>query len=145
MIPALEADGTLPAGIHEAGWDEIEKRFGSTPHRRRLLDGFRRAALALREAGCKRVYLDGSFVTSKEEPGDFDACWEVQGVSAARLDPVLRTFNNGRVAQKMKYGGELFPAMSKAEAFRTFLDFFQISRDTGEAKGIVAIDLGKLA
>ena len=25
----------------------------------------------LRAAGCKRVYIDGSFITTKEHPGDF--------------------------------------------------------------------------
>ena len=28
MLPAATATGELPPGIHPAGWDEIEKRFG---------------------------------------------------------------------------------------------------------------------
>ena len=38
------------------------------------LDRFEAAMVNLRDAGCKTVYVDGSFVTDKERPGDFDAC-----------------------------------------------------------------------
>jgi hypothetical protein len=44
-----------------------------------------RALNDLRDAGCKRVYLNGSFVTSKDEPGDFDACWDPTGVDFERI------------------------------------------------------------
>ena len=38
------------------------------------------------------VYVDGSFVTEKETPGDFDACWEMDGIDPIKLDPIfLRT------------------------------------------------------
>ncbi len=30
----------------------------------------------LKTAGCRTVYLDGSFVTSKDIPDDYNACWE---------------------------------------------------------------------
>ena len=41
---------------------------------------------------------------------DFDACWEEVGVAPELLDPVLLQFDAGRVAQKARYLGELFPA-----------------------------------
>ena len=66
-------------------------------------------------------------------------------VDLARLDPVVLTFANRREAQKRKYGGELFPADWAADASGTnFLRFFQRDKDTGRAKGIIAIDLGGL-
>jgi len=96
-------------------------------------------------AGCRRAYIDGGFVTTKERPADFDGCWEVDGVDLARLDPVLMTFANRRAAQKRKYGGELFPADWPADAHGTsFLLFFQRDRATRRPKGIIAIDLGDL-
>ena len=120
-------------------------RYGYTPHRLALIAGLEAALGALRAAGCPRVYIDGSFVTTKEAPGDFDACWEVEAVDLARLDPVLLTFANRRQAQKQKFGGELFPADWAADAHGTnFLNFFQRDRDTGQSKGIIAIDLGGL-
>ena len=107
--------------------------------------GLRAALDSLKAAGCKTVYLDGSFVTSKEVPNDFDACWEEAGVDPAVLDPVLLTFDPGRVTQKAKYMGELFPASAVAggDGF-SFLEFFQTDKEAGRPKGIVAIDLGGL-
>ena len=143
MIPDFEPDGNLPPGIHWATWDEISHRFGATPWRRRLLTGLRSAVENLRLAGCRTVYLDGSFVSAKSEPGDFDACWEEHGVNVVMLDPVLKTFSGGRAAQKAKFGGEFFPASAVADTDGdAFLEFFQTDKHTGARKGIVALDLG---
>ena len=107
--------------------------------------GLRAALDNLKAAGCRTVYVDGSFVTSKEVPNDFDACWEEAGVEPAVLDPVLLTFDPGRATQKSKYMGELFPASIPADPEGlSFLEFFQTDKESGRPKGIVAIDLGDL-
>jgi len=145
MIPAFDQAGNLPAGIHEATWDELTARFGTTEHRRELLAGIKRALESLRQAGCRRAYVDGSFVTTKDEPADFDGCWEVSGVDPASLDPVLLDFSDARRAQKAEFSGELFPAEAGADPAGTrFLDYFQHDKDTGAPKGIVAIDVKNL-
>ena len=145
-IPSIDpATGNLPPGIHDATWQELYLAFGSTPHRQRLLEGLLRALSALRRAGCGRAYVDGSFVTSKDVPGDFDGCWELEGVDPDALEPTLLDWNGKREAQKAKYGGELFIATAAADLAGTrFLDFFQRDKNTGEPKGIVALDLGGL-
>ena len=73
---AVRCGWTAAAGIHLATWGEVTTRFGNTPWRRQLLYGLGMAINSLRRAGCRTVYIDGSFVTSKEIPNDFDACWE---------------------------------------------------------------------
>jgi hypothetical protein len=147
MIPALDpTTGNLPPGIHEATWSELSGAFGTTPQRRQLLAGLRAALESLRRAGCRRVYVDGSFVTAKAEPADFDGCWEAAGVDPRRLDPELLDFTNVRQAQKAKYRGELFIANTPAAPHGPrFVDFFQIDKQTGLAKGIVALDPQDLA
>jgi hypothetical protein len=142
VIPAFTGDGLLPPGIHWATWDEMASRFGQTVHRRTLLAGLRAALLSLRNAGCRAAYVDGSFVTAKAVPNDFDACWEEDNVDPSKLDPALLKFENKRALQKAKFGGELFPASSSADRGGSpFIRFFQVDKDTGVAKGIVAIDL----
>jgi len=146
MIPGFEKDGNLPAGEHECLWAEFVARFGQTAYRRQLLAGLKAALDSLKAAGCTRAYVDGSFVTAKDAPGDFDGCWDVTGVDPTRLDPILLTFGHGRLAQKIKYKGEMFPAQIVADSVsgRTFLEFFQIAKDTGKPKGIIALDLRRL-
>lgn len=144
-IPQFDERGNLPKGIHESTWDEIEARFGTNDRRRELLEGLRRAVISLRDAGCLRADIDGSFVTAKESPGDFDGCWEVAGVDPDLLDPVLLTFVNARAEQKARFGGELFPAEASADPHGTrFLDYFQQDKLTGEPKSIVSLDLKEL-
>lgn len=128
-----------------ASWDEFFTKFAITGWRRRLAAGIMAAIENLKNAGCLTVYIDGSFVTAKEVPNDFDACWEEAGVDPTVLDPVLLTFDSGRVTQKAKYLGELFPAtaIASGEGF-SFLEFFQTDKETGGRKGIIAIDLGGL-
>src|SRR5579885_1526760 len=79
VIPEFDELGRLPPGVHAASWDEIVARFGGSAWRARLLDGLRSALLSLKSAGCTVAYIDGSFVTAKGEPGDFDACWDEVG------------------------------------------------------------------
>ena len=142
MLPPLAKNGLLPNGVHQTSWRVFVRRFGTTPRRRKLLAGLLEALKSLPAAGCKTVSVDGSFVTSKPNPGDFDGCWDIDGVEPELLDPILLTFDAGRAAQKAKYLGELFPAqMDEGITGQTFLEFFQVDKETGAAKGIVAIDL----
>ena len=144
MIPDFDASGNLPPGIHQATWKEFYKRFGSSGHRKRLLKGLATALNSLAAAGCRSVYVDGSFVTKKLEPGDYDLCWSIEGVAPEPLDSVLLDFSPaGRLAMKAKYLGDLFPAeVPEGASGKAFLDFFQTDKRTGEPKGIVLMDLG---
>jgi hypothetical protein len=144
VIPEFEGSGLLPVGVHWADMTEVDQRYGHNGHRRLLLAGLKRARIALRAAGCQIMYLDGSFITAKEFPGDYDVCWEMAGVKHAALDPVFLDFTNRRAAQKAKFLGEFFPAHIRAESappFRAFIDFFQTDKDSGSSKGIIGIQL----
>lgn len=119
----------------------MRDRYGYTPWRLRLLAGLLEALNLLKSAGCARVWIDGSFVTNKEVPGDYDACWDAEGVDFDQIDERLLTFDRGRATQKAAFLGELFIADGRADPQGTlFRDFFQSDRD-GQRKGIVVIEL----
>ena len=144
MIPPFEKFGLLPPGIHWVEWGGFAAAFGSTPGRQKLLAGLKVVIDNLAAAGCPGVYVDGSFVTRKTEPNDFDACWSSIGVDPENLDPVLLDFSDGRRAQKAKFGGELLIAEAPADLEgKTFLDYFQheVRRDVLRRKGIIGIKL----
>lgn len=144
-IPYFNDDGNLPPGIHEASWIEIQERFGRNESRQKLLEGLWRALFVLKNAGCQRAYLDGSFTSRKHTPHDFDLCWDRLGVDNELLDLVFSDMTQKRAAQKRKYGGEIFPADAPGGIDgRTYLDFFQICKRTRRPKGIILIDLIKL-
>lgn len=133
----------LPPGIHVATITEVEEAFAYNARRRELLSGLIDASVSLALAGCGTVLLDGSFVSAKPVPGDYDACWEPQGMDFAKLDPVFGDFDNGRANQKTKFKGEFFPStMIAADIGRAFVEFFQVDRFTGKRKGILSIAVG---
>ena len=139
MIPVL-IDGRLPDGEWPATWAEIEMAFGGSSWRHHLLGGCRRALVALKTAGCRRVWIDGSFVTGKLHPGDIDGCYDPIGVDRTLLHPALTDLSSGRPAQKAEFGCEFFPNVVEASSGEYFVEFFQRDRE-GQRKGIVVIDL----
>ncbi len=135
--------GYLRPGIHDAAWREVADRFADNSHRARLMSGLLAACHNLAAAGCRELLLDGSFVSAKVLPRDYDAAWETAGVNPERLDPVLLDFSDHRAAMKAKYLGELFPATSDAGSGVLYRDFFRTDRN-GVEKGIVLINLESL-
>ena len=77
---------------------------------------------SLRRAGCRTVYIDGSFATSKEIPNDFDACWEEAGVEPELLGPVLLRFDVGSAEQEARYLGKPdYPGAGPLSRSRAFV------------------------
>lgn len=147
MIPDFVDIGgpwkVLPPGVHNATIEEIEARFATSDHRKRMFFGFKNAIEALCKAGCHKIFLNGSFITEKPFPGDFDACWDSVGVDVVKLDPIFLDFSDARKKQKDCFHGEFFPANLTADGKHVFLDFFQTDKHTGKAKGIICIRLSK--
>src|SRR5215212_622744 len=114
MLPAFDARGNLPPGIHEARWEIVVARFGGSPERRLLLVQLRAALVALAACGCRRAWLDGSFVgdierRSARPPGDVDVGWDLAGVDLRRLAalaPALHPLRGSREERRRRYGGD---------------------------------------
>jgi hypothetical protein len=143
MIPKFTDKGLLPEGIHLATWTEIVERFGLTAQRQDLLTGLRSGLENLALAGCETAYLDGSFVTQKPNPNDFDVCWEITGVNPVLLEPELLLFRHARAEQKTKYQGEFMPSqiVAQLQPSLTYLEFYQLDKITQTPKGIIQINL----
>lgn len=140
MIPKFDKSGYLPPGKpYKATWEEFQSRFGGSEQRNYLLKGLKEALINLKEAGCARAYIDGSFVSSKEHPNDWDACWDMKGVDFDLIDSVIIDADFFPDHMKEKYLGDLFPQNSKLPG-GNFLEFFQSDRN-GVRKGLVVINL----
>jgi hypothetical protein len=128
-IPEFNELGYLPPGVYEATWSEFLARFGTNQHRLRLATGLAAALRKLATAGCRRIIIGGSFVTSKEEPHDFDGWYDDFCLDLELLDPL---FVEEVELQQSVFGGRLFDLPS-------YEGFFQTDRE-GRPKGIVALD-----
>lgn len=141
-IPGLP-EGCLPAGLHWAGIREFRNAFVSNYHRSWLFEGFVKACIELRQAGCSRVFVGGSYVTSKEFPGDYDACWDPAGVSAASLNPMLYDATLAEEQRKF-YRGEWFIGKHGNGPESAMYEFLSHDKNTGIERGMIGIKLKML-
>lgn len=70
----MRRDGTLPPGVHRATIDEVLAAYPPATQQRQILnDSLQRAVLELRALDASlTIYVDGSYVTDKLDPGDVD-------------------------------------------------------------------------
>ena len=143
MIPDFLASGELPPGEHPATLDQVEERYATNSTRRTQFEGLARACRALAAAGATTLWLNGSYITTKAEPRDYDATFDTDRLDWITLgldEPELLDFDAPRTTQKRVYGGELIPSVPGGV---DFVDFFQHNRD-GNRKGIIRIVLGEV-
>lgn len=80
-IPQFDELGLLPPGVIDATLDEIAEAFCWNDHRRNLWDSFLRFIQLEYRANHLAVplWIDGSFVRSKEIPSDIDVVIDLTG------------------------------------------------------------------
>ena len=73
-LPPFDERGCLPEGIYNPTIEDFMERFVKVTERRKELFGkYQQFTKLCNEAkGIEEHYLDGSYVTDKEEPGDID-------------------------------------------------------------------------
>lgn len=132
--------GLLPPGIYNATMEEVRKRYAVNQKRIDLYYGMSAGLDNLFQSGCLEVYLDGSYITTKPHPSDFEICWDPRFVDPRVLDPVFLKFDNGRFEQKQKFLGEFFPTiLIESSSGKPFTEYFQKDKDSGKRKGIIRI------
>jgi hypothetical protein len=128
-IPEFNDLGYLPPGVYESNWKEFMQKFAINPQRQRLATGLAAALRKLGIAGCRRVIIGGSFVTTKEQPNDFDGWYNDFDLDLDKLDPL---FVDKMDEQQEVFGGRLFDLPN-------YESFFQTDRE-GRPKGVIALD-----
>ena len=98
-IPALDAMGLLPAGVHECTLEEIGDAFGgsSDGHRRDLFKNLVWFAGEAKRLGIGQVlYVDGSYTTGKAHPNDIDIVL-VLAPSTPSVDATMKSDEGKRI------------------------------------------------
>jgi hypothetical protein len=144
VLPDFTREGDLPAGVHLAGWDEFRVRFGMPAPRRVWLLGRLQAlvALAASTGKLRRIFVWGSFVTTKPSPKDVDILlimkedFEVERV-ASQAQAVFDS-----VRAKLLFESDVFWARASIgeDTLGMWLETYQISRNFRK-RGIVEMEL----
>ncbi len=135
MIPEFTELGYLPAGVYDATLVEIENRFAYNKTRKRLFEAMVKVVNMFREAKSPEIFLDGSYITTKPEPGDYDLCWEPSGVEPT--DELLEFFST-KVDRKKIYLGDIFPRFPQPPYYVDHFVEWQ-SDVEGAPKGLIRI------
>jgi hypothetical protein len=139
VIPNFDSHGNLPPGIHDATLAEVQTRFAYNDKRTKLLNALKRVISILIECKCQEVFLNGSFITNKEEPGDYDLCYEPTGIVATDN---LQMFLKTREARKEEYLGDIFVRLPQPPYLADYVEMWQTdTRQDDIPKGIIRIDL----
>jgi hypothetical protein len=141
-IPPFLENGLLPEGLHLSDLAEVEERFGRSSVRRREL--FERLMLFMdwaRHCGAIKMLIDGSFVTSKPEPGDVDI---VIRLVQTHEDLITKQDAKALELERMfesREPKEAFPAYYE-DRWEDWVKFFsKVKSSTTLRKGLVEIKL----
>lgn len=151
-IPEFRVDGWLPEGHHPATWQEVQDRFeGDEGSRRaavfRNLLRWRDAARAKGITGL--VILNGSFISAKPEPGDFDLlliydeATDEASAAAQANDAELKALLDPALV-KQRFSGDVFAfSAGTARMYPQFVpvDTFDRLKVTLVQKGVLEVEL----
>jgi hypothetical protein len=147
-IPKLRKDGWLPVGIHDCTLEEIEKHFGRFKRTDRRIQLFEKLQQLVRDAWqtgfVKEFFIDGSFTSAKDEPGDIDLIIVLD--SKTYLDPKNEmTFADELALDEKRLSKRYqFDARTDVEnspAYLKHLAFYQKIKYTDVPKGILRLRL----
>ena len=147
MIPALNASGLLPEGVHDCTLAEAGARFGNfqgSDQRPQLWSRFTEFIREAKASGLiAAVLLDGSFVTAKNAPNDIDLILVVFAAHdfAADLSPHhYNVLAQQRV--RRRFGFDIVVVKDGTENFIWAVEFFsQVRQQLGRKKGLLKVTL----
>jgi hypothetical protein len=147
-LPNFREDNWLPEGHHPTTWEEIVAVFGgaSGTQRARVLANLLERRDRVRAKGLTGLLiLDGSFISSRPEPGDFDTIFVMdEGMETILANDIEASLLVNYVVCKQNGWGDIF-VFSEA-VVRKFpqmcrLDGFDHDKVTKQAKGVVEVRL----
>lgn len=142
-IPNFDNNGVLPYGIYAASIDDIGEYFcsyGNIKIRETLFESFNKYLNDVMKHNVQvEIYIDGSFVTNKEEPGDIDVLimYDVEYYN----DDWKKLIYNEYV--KIHYKGvHVLPASLYSDSKEMTLDFAHDCENMPNVrKGLVRVEL----
>src|SRR5947207_2723897 len=142
-LPAFNADGDLPPGVHRATMEEVLARFSDQGAAREKCKSNLRHIyeLAKGTGQLERLVIFGSYVTDKKAPKDIDVILVMNDAFHADEAPIAaRGLFQHEVAQR-RFGASVFwikPSMAIGEPLDDFIGHWQHKRDD-TLRGIVEI------
>lgn len=140
MIPAFYDGDFLPDGDHMATWQEVQDRFGQTASRRILCDQLNQLILAARGCDFLWVYIFGSFISGKPDPGDVDLMWVYRAEQLEFMRPECRDLIDYQ-RMKSRFAWDVFCCSDSPDVVAYLLQGWRKNKAKTKERGIIKIDL----
>ena len=142
MIPNFNHEGNLPEGVHLATEEEVLRRFATHSARREWLGDQLLSLLALAKSTEKlaRVFLWGSFITSKEVPNDLDVLLVMDKEFAFEALPSQARVLFEHVQARLRFQADVFWTKDSIDpqVLHLWLDTYQTGKDFSR-RGIIEV------
>lgn len=146
-LPEFREDGWLPEGHYACSWEEVMDKFGGSAgkQRQRVTRGLLSWRDEVRAKGVSGwLLLDGSFISAKENPGDFDAMLVIDEEARKILENDIEARSLLDYSECKKRGFDLlyfFAATVRDYPDLVGLDLWDRDKETGELKGVLEVEL----
>lgn len=147
LIPALNTDGFLPAGVFDCTLAELRERFGRfqvSDQRTRLFARLEELVGAMQRSGLfEALLVDGSFVTAKPTPNDIDLVAVLRpGHDFERDLPMSEYALVSRAMLRRQFGFDVVIAERASQLYSTYVEFFSRVRENPDMrKGLLRLSL----
>jgi hypothetical protein len=144
-IPALDAHGFLPPGVHEASLEEVRQEFGrfrGSDARVTLQDALERfSAEAFQTGLVAAIVVDGSFTTAVDQPNDVDLIVVLRTEIDLSVDLRPDQYNVVSARRvRSRYPFDVLYATPDAASLEPLLQFFSQVRGRQDVrKGMVRV------
>ena len=148
----FNSEGCLPLGIYEMKIDEIERIFVNSKKREEIMNHYKKHLHDLQNSPhYLNHWIDGSFVTLKENPNDIDTLTEFDGVTVdknnekEKIDTLIQNAysESGKMCHSLsvyKYPEDNSEEYEKyLEIKNRTLILFSINKETRKAKGFIKL------
>ena len=140
----------FPPGIHDISESDLENHFlssfPSSSTRQRLISGLKKYLKRLKSIGVKfEIWIDGSFTTEKEDPGDIDlvvfgSTTELNHLTPPKKSQLHALFD--RVSIKNAIGCDVLFAVAEDQNMRNYWRGWYGFDRNENPKGIARIEVG---
>jgi hypothetical protein len=132
-LPKFENSGQLPVGIHSCSGSEFIELFCSSDLRHQFIKPVSEIFDFAFARGAQYIFVGGSFITGKENPGDFDA------VIVFPNDSLIPSKTEKIVIEGLIFD-ILYASLENPKLIDTFIKLFSTTRH-GQDTGIVQVNI----
>jgi hypothetical protein len=123
-------------------YEKFVTYFGTNPGRKQQIDNALFYFRIFYQCGCRKVYIDGSFVSTKKNPGDIDLCFDLTGVDIGNIKRVFPEFFDPNEIGRIRRQDQCHIFHFDNED-RFMLELFSADRE-GNPKGLVKLILNNI-